>query len=202
MVKGGTPATATRDTTAGRSATENGIEPREDAIDRVEQAWRRECPDMDVSSIGIVSRIWRLSRHLDKERKNRLAQLGTDRVTVDVLAMLRRSGPPYKLSAGELTHHSLITSGGVSQRLRKLESAGMIRRHIDNADRRRIDVELTAQGMKLIDSVVADLMDHEKKLLDTLPEPDQDELRRTLKLLLARFEPPEVGKPDQQAATA
>lgn len=198
MTKARKPAKTKRDGKDPSSVTEVGTEPWEDAIDTVEQAWRRECPEVDVSSIGIISRIWRLSRHLDKERKTRLAQLGTDRVTVDVLAMLRRSGPPYRLSAGELTHHSLITSGGVSQRLRKLESAGMIRRHIDETDRRRIDVELTAHGMKLIDSVVADLMDHESKLLDTLAESDRDELRRTLKILLARFEPPDATQQEAQ----
>src|SRR5260370_30107668 len=160
----------------------------EDGIDRVEQAWRRERPDIDVSSIGIVSRIWRVSRHLERERKERLAQLGTDRVTLDVLAMLRRSGPPYRLTAGELRHGSLITSGGVSQRLDKLERAGLVTRNIHPEDRRRIDVELTAEGMQLVDSVLADLMEHESALLDELSDADKEHLRRTLKRLLARFE--------------
>jgi DNA-binding MarR family transcriptional regulator len=162
----------------------------EDGIDRVEQAWRRERPDIDVSSVGIVSRIWRVSRHLERERKERLAELGTDRVTLDVLAMLRRSGPPYRRTAGELTHSSLITSGGVSQRLDKLERAGMITRHIHPEDRRRIDVQLTPEGMRLVDSVLADLMEHESKLLEELSDADKDDLRRTLKRLLARFEHP------------
>lgn len=162
----------------------------EDGIDRVEQAWRRERPDIDVSSVGIVSRIWRVGRHLERERKERLAQLGTDRVTLDVLAMLRRSGPPYRRTAGELTHASLITSGGVSQRLDKLERAGMVTRHIHPEDRRRIDVELTPAGMQLVDSVLADLMEHESKLLDELSDTDKEDLRRTLKRLLARFEHP------------
>ena len=56
-----------------------------DAIDRVEAAWRRERPDVDVSSVGIVSRSWRISRHLEQARKERLAEHGTDRVTLDVL---------------------------------------------------------------------------------------------------------------------
>ena len=161
----------------------------EDGIDRIEQAWHRECPGADVSSVGIISRIWRVGRHLERERKNRLAELGTDRVTLDVLAMLRRSGPPYRRTAGELTHASLITSGGVSQRLDKLERAGMITRHIHSGDRRRIDVELTPAGMRLVDSVLADLMEHESRLLDELSVRDQEDLRRTLKRLLARFEP-------------
>ena len=163
----------------------------EDGIDRVEQAWRRERPDIDVSSVGIISRIWRVSRHLERARKERLAELGTDRGTLDVLAMLRRSGPPYRRTAGELTRASLITSGGVSQRLEKLERAGMVTRHIHQEDRRRIDVELTPVGVQLVDSVLADLMEHESKLLDELTEAERDDLRRTLKRLLARFEQPD-----------
>jgi DNA-binding MarR family transcriptional regulator len=168
----------------------------DDGIDRVEQAWVRERPDIDITSIGIVSRIWRVSRHLERERKDHLAALGTDRVTLDVLAMLRRSGPPYRLTAGELTHASLITSGGVSQRLDKLEKAGLVLRRIHTEDRRRIDVELTPAGMQLVDSVLADLMEHESKLLDELTPAEKEDLRRTLKRLLARFEHPDRAYSD------
>jgi DNA-binding MarR family transcriptional regulator len=141
-----------------------------------------------VSSVGIISRIWRVSRHLERERKERLAQLGTDRVTLDVLAMLRRAGPPYRRTAGDLTRASLITSGGVSQRLDRLERAGLVTRHIHSEDRRRIDVQLTPAGIELVDSVLADLMEHESALLDGLSEADKENLRRTLKRLLGRFE--------------
>src|SRR5260370_30569866 len=136
MASSGTAPEASRDAAHAPPAGEDGI-------DRVEQAWRRERPDIDVSSVGIISRIWRVSRHLERERKERLAQLGTDRVTLDVLAMLRRAGPPYRRTAGDLTRASLITSGGVSQRLAQLERAGLRTRHIHPEDRRRIDVPPT-----------------------------------------------------------
>jgi len=165
------------------------VDDGEDAIDRIEAAWGRERPDVDVSSVGIISRIWRIGRHLEQARKDRLAEHGTDRVTLDVLAMLRRSGSPFRMTAGELTHHSLISSGGVSQRLEKLERAGLVTRTIHSDDRRRIDVELTAAGVELIDSILADLMTHEAALLDGLDPCEQEDLRRILKRLLARFEP-------------
>lgn len=178
------------------SAAAGRVDDADDAIDRIEAAWRRERPDVDVSSVGIVSRIWRISRHLEQARKERLAEHGTDRVTLDVLAMLRRSGPPFRMTAGELTHHSLISSGGVSQRLEKLERAALVTRHIHSDDRRRIDVELTAAGVELIDSILADLMAHEAALLDGLDPYEQEDLRRSLKRLLARFEP---QVPDDEA---
>ena len=159
-----------------------------DHVDRVEAGWRRERPDIDVSSVGIVTRIWRIGRHLDRHRKDRLAALGTDRVALDVLAMLRRAGPPYRRTAGELQQSALITSGGMSQRLERLEAAGLISRHMHPTDRRKVEVALTASGMALVDEVTGDLMANESKLLDVLDPAEQTQLRALLKKLLSTFE--------------
>jgi DNA-binding MarR family transcriptional regulator len=159
-----------------------------DHVDRVEAGWRRERPDIDVSSVGIVTRIWRIGRHLDRHRKDRLEALGTDRVALDVLAMLRRAGPPYRRTAGELQQSALITSGGMSQRLERLEAAGLISRHMHPTDRRKVEVALTASGMALVDEVTGDLMANESKLLDVLDPAEQTQLRALLKKLLSTFE--------------
>jgi DNA-binding MarR family transcriptional regulator len=105
-----------------------------------------------------------------------------------VLATLRRSGPPYQRTAGELMHSALITSGGVSQRLEKLERAGLITRQVDTGDRRRVEVRLTPAGVELVDSVVADVMEHEMKLLDRLSTDEQVTLVSLLRKLLGEFE--------------
>jgi DNA-binding MarR family transcriptional regulator len=175
----------------------------DDGVDRIEQDWARERPDMDVSSIGIVTRLWRISRYLEQERVQRLAELGTDRVTLDVLAMLRRRGRPYRMTAGQLTKAALITSGGISGRLDKLERAGLVTRSFHAKDRRRVDVELTDAGVDLVDSVVSELMDHESALLADLSDGDHADLRRLLKTLLAHFEHPDhdgevLQVPDQK----
>jgi DNA-binding MarR family transcriptional regulator len=159
-----------------------------DHVDRVEAGWRRERPDIDVSSVGIVTRIWRIGRHLDRHRKGRLAALGTDGVALDVLAVLRRAGPPYRRTAGELQQSALITSGGMSQRLERLEAAGLISRHMHPTDRRKVEVALTASGMALVDEVTGDLMANESTLLDVLDPADQAQLRGLLKKLLSTFE--------------
>lgn len=159
-----------------------------DRVDRVEAGWRRERPDIDVSSVGIVTRIWRIGRHLDQHRKEQLDAFGTDRVALDVLAMLRRAGPPYRRTAGELQQTALITSGGMSQRLERLEAAGLISRHMHPSDRRKVDVELTPAGMALVDEVCGALMANESKLLDGLDATEQAQLRALLKKLLSTFE--------------
>jgi len=159
-----------------------------DHVDRVEAGWRRERPDIDVSSVGIVTRVWRIGRHLDRHRKDRLEALGTDRVALDVLAMLRRAGPPYRRTAGELQQSALITSGGMSQRLERLEAAGLISRHLHPTDRRKVDVALTATGMALVDEVTGELLANESQLLDVLDGAEQAQLRALLKKLLSTFE--------------
>lgn len=185
--EGGVPIPRSLDLT-GVGVTQDQVV---DGVDHVARDWRRERPDIDVSSIGIVTRIWRIARHLENQRREQLAGLGTDRGTMDVLAMLRRSGPPFRRSAGELTRSALITSGGVSQRLEKLERAGLITRHVDTSDRRRVDVELTASGIQLVDSTLTDLMDHDTKVLEeALDEDEQELLRRLLRKFLLSLEPP------------
>ncbi|KJF19178.1 transcriptional regulator [Rhodococcus sp. ACPA4] len=165
----------------------------DDGVDRIEQAWARERPDIDVSSVGIVTRIWRIARYLERERIERLTELGTDRVTLDVLAMLRRSGKPYRMTAGRLSEGALITPGGISNRLDKLERSGLLKRSFHPKDRRRVDVQLTKKGVQLVDEVAADVMDHDSQLLARLGADDQAELRRLLKLLLTQFENPDEG---------
>ena len=180
----------------GRSGGDG--EPSQDAVDRIEQDWARERPDIDVSSIGIVTRIWRIARYVEQERNQRLTELGTDRVTLDVLAILRRRGRPYRMTAGQLGKAALITSGGISGRLEKLERVGFVTRSFHTNDRRRVDVELTDAGIELVDSMVSDLMDHETALLANMSDRDHADLRRLLRKLLAQFEHPDHDDEESQ----
>jgi DNA-binding MarR family transcriptional regulator len=158
-------------------------EARHDAIDHIQRAWRRQRPDVDVASIGILSRISRIARYLDRHRHRALAALGTDAVTLDALATLRRSGPPFRLTAGELRRAALITSGAVTQRLDKLEAAGLVRREQHGPDKRVVYVVLTDAGRDLVDATLIGLMRREDPLLAPLTPAE----RRTLEGLLHRW---------------
>lgn len=164
--------------------------PLADGVDAIEADWNRERPDIDVSSVGIITRIWRVGRYLERARSDVLAGWNTDRAAIDILGMLRRAGVPYQRTAGELTQHALITSGGVSQRLEKLESSGLVRRLVDSTDRRRVTVELTPAGVDLIDSVLNASMGRDTAFLDEVLTPDeQTQIRALLRKMLAHFEP-------------
>lgn len=175
---------------AGSDQGEDEGHPPVDGVDRIEADWNRERPDIDVSSVGVITRIWRIGRHLERGRDEVLTEWGTDRGAIDILGMLRRAGAPYQRTAGDLTRHALITSGGVSQRLEKLEKAGLVRRLVDVADRRRVTVELTPAGVQVIDSVLSASMTKDTAVLDSaLNEQEQADLRRLLRKLLLTLEP-------------
>jgi DNA-binding MarR family transcriptional regulator len=159
-----------------------------DSVDAIQAAWQRERPEVDVSSIGIITRLWRLAHHLDVARAQTLAALGTDASTLDALATLRRSGPPYRLTAGQMQRRSLVTAGAISQRLDKLEEAGLVRRQRDSNDRRIIHICLTPRGRRLIDRVFAAIMEQEQQLLGSLTGPERDRLEPLLKRWLSTFE--------------
>ena len=159
-----------------------------DVVDRIQAAWSDLHPDLDVSSIGIVTRIWRIGRHLETERNELIARFNTDRIVVDVLAELRRSGPPYVLSAGDLRELSSLSSGGVSQRLSRLEDLGLIVRSVDKGDRRVVNVHLTDKGIELIDSIVEEITKQEAKTLSAIPAKDRHRLEELLRSLLGTFE--------------
>jgi DNA-binding MarR family transcriptional regulator len=157
-------------------------------VDGIEQAWRRERPDIDSGSIGIITRIWRLARFLDRARGDALAKLDTDPATLDALATLRRAGKPYRLTAGEMQRRSLVTAGAVTQRLDKLERAGLVRREGDDKDGRVVHVVLTVRGRRLVDRIFVELMDQEQALLAPFTREEREALMVLLRRWLSWFE--------------
>jgi DNA-binding MarR family transcriptional regulator len=151
-----------------------------DPVDVIQAAWRRERPDIDVSSVGILTRALLIGRHLSRARELALRDLGTDATTLDVLATLRRAGTPYRLRASEIATATRVSQGAVSQRLDRLELGGLIRREILAEDRRGVIVSLTAKGRDLIDSILAELMDRESLLLTPIGSGERAALERLL----------------------
>src|ERR671935_559604 len=159
-----------------------------DRVDRVIAAWRRERPDIDVSSIAVLTRALLIGRHLQKARDRALHELGTDTPALEVLATLRRAGAPYRLRTSEIEAATSVTAGAISQRLDRLEARGFVRRKRDDGDKRVIHVSLTKKGRKLIDDVVAGLMAREERLLAPFDERDRQMLERLLTRWLRWFE--------------
>jgi DNA-binding MarR family transcriptional regulator len=155
-----------------------------DGVDLIIEQWRRERPDLDPEPIGIIGRISRLARELEQELELVYREHGLEAGWHDVLATLRRHGPPYQLRPSEFSSALMLTSSGTTKRLDRLEQAGLITRAPDPADRRGVVITLTAKGLELIDAVSEAHLANEARLLEALTAAD----RRRLADLLRRLQ--------------
>jgi DNA-binding MarR family transcriptional regulator len=157
----------------------------QDEVDDLVTAWQAERPDLDVQPLQVLSRVSRLARHLDRARRAAFADHGLEPWEFDVLAALRRQGTPYELSPGALLRTTLVTSGTMTNRVDRLEEAGLVRRRPDPQDKRGVLVTLTAAGAAQVDAALADLLEAEQALLAGLPESSRHTLADLLRILLA-----------------
>jgi DNA-binding MarR family transcriptional regulator len=129
-------------------------EQRKDPVDAIVEQWAAVRPDLDTAAMEVFGRIFRLSRAMGDSMEKAYASYGISRGEFDVLATLRRADEPYTLSPRQLSATLMLTTGGMTGRLDKLERAGLLRRSPDPHDRRGLQVTLTEKGLTLIDEAV------------------------------------------------
>ena len=154
-----------------------------DGVDLILEQWQRERPELDHSPIGVVGRVSRLARELEARLEPVYREHGLEPGWHDVLATLRRSGPPFRLRASEFSGALMLTSSGTTKRLDRLEQAGLIKRDPDPHDRRGVLITLTPVGIELIDNVTEAHMANEARLLSALSEAERDRLAALLRKL-------------------
>jgi DNA-binding MarR family transcriptional regulator len=134
--------------------------------------------------MAVIGRLKRLNRLLEGELRKVFAAHGLDAASFDVLATLRRSEPPHRLTPAQLMQAAMVTSGAISQRLDRLEASGLVGRSRSEADARVVHVQLTERGRALIDEALPDHVANEHRLLAALGTDEQDALAGTLRTLL------------------
>jgi DNA-binding MarR family transcriptional regulator len=154
-----------------------------DGVDLILEQWRRERPELDPSPIGIVGRVSRLARELEARLEPVYREHGLEGGWHDVLATLRRQGPPFRMRVTDLTDALMLTSSGTTKRLDRLERAGLIARSADPDDRRGVLIALTDDGRERIDATTADHLANERRLLAGLTAEEQDQLAGLLRRL-------------------
>jgi DNA-binding MarR family transcriptional regulator len=160
-----------------------------DHVARIQQEWRRERPDLDVAPQGVIGRLHRVAARLTDELAVVYARHGLSEGEFDVLAALRRAGAPFERTPGELAEHTMITTGGMSKRLDRLERSGLVTRRTSASDGRGRVVALTPRGRETIDTAFAAHMANERRLLDELSPEDATALEGVLARWLTRLEP-------------
>ncbi|MBU9559005.1 MarR family winged helix-turn-helix transcriptional regulator [Burkholderia multivorans] len=158
-------------------------------MDRAAQAvaqWRAERPDLDASSMLVMGRLQEAALVIARDRLNPLfARYGMQPGEFDVLATLRRSGAPFALTPTALYDALMMSSGGMTARIDRLQKAGWVERRPNPADGRGTLVALTATGRALIDEAVVAHVDNQRAMLAALSAAEQAQLARLLDKLLA-----------------
>jgi DNA-binding MarR family transcriptional regulator len=161
---------------------------KEDPVDKILTQWARERPDLDVTPMGIIGRISRVERLIDEQMKAVCSKFNLERWGFDVLASLRRSGKPHRLTPTQLYNSLMLTSGAMTNRIDRLEAAGLVERLQDPADRRGVLVSLTKDGLKLIDKAVTAHMVVEEAMLASFSCNDREKFAELLRTLLQDLE--------------
>ena len=176
-----------------------------DEADIIQREWAVARPDLPVRSIGVITRIWQIAKLLSDDRRRTMNQLGMEPAIRDLLANLRRSGPPYRLRVSELAVRCRVSKGAITQRVERAETAGLVKSTSVRAtatgkndgkasrsgnDQRAVWIELTPQGKELVETTVEALLRHEDTLVAELGDKEiatlADSLRRLLHLLEKR----------------
>ena len=167
----------------------------EDHVDEVLAQWAQARPDLDTAPVAVIARLGRATAYIDAGINARLREFGLTRESWDVLASLRRIGPPHRLSPTQLYRALMRTSGAMTHRLALLERAALVKRVADPQDGRRLLVELTPKGGRLVDKVAQAHLANERALLAPLTGEEQRMLGELLRKLLHVFEHEQSSPP-------
>jgi DNA-binding MarR family transcriptional regulator len=153
----------------------------QDHIDRVVSKWAEERPDYDLAPVQIIGRIGRIFEPVNRALEAKFEEFGITRASFDVLATLKRTGQPYRLSQRDLMRSLLRTSGSMSVRIDAMERQGLVSREEDTEDRRATLVAITRKGIELLEKVIPEHLLNEERLLAGLSVHDRRQLTRLLR---------------------
>ena len=159
-----------------------------DHVDQLLAQWARERPELDVTGLGIVARVVRLQRFLDRRTEAVVSARGLSIGETNVLAALRRAGVPHTLTPTQLYRGLLLSSAAMTHRLDRLEDLGLVTRSRAEHDRRQVLVTLTASGRTRVDEVMDAYTAELNALVAGLDPEVHADLSAGLRTLLLAFE--------------
>lgn len=159
-----------------------------DIIDQLQSDWRLQRPDLNPEPMGVVLRIQALSKILGDQTADRLREYDLHWWQYDVLSTLRRQGEPFIMAATELADSAMLTSGAMTNRIDRLEKKKLVRRVKDENDRRRVLVQLTKEGLRLIEGATEARFQTARDALESLSKRQRESLSNLLRLMLTAQE--------------
>lgn len=161
--------------------------PERDSLDESLEVWAREIPDLDPVTEGIIERIQILAFNVNQSMEETLARYALDRRSFQLLGKLRRHGAPYRVSAGKLAAELRLSSGAMTNRLDRMEAAGLVRRLPDPGDRRGTLIEPTEAGHEAWDRTVGAQARREAEFSSVLTAAEKEKLHDLLRALMLAF---------------
>jgi DNA-binding MarR family transcriptional regulator len=159
-----------------------------DAVDVIVEQWQRERPDLDASAKGVTGRIIRLADLFQRAYGSAFEPLGLNESDYGILAPLRRAGAPYELTPTQLARSRMLSSGGTTAAIDRLERKGFVVRTPNPSDRRGSLVRLTEEGLRVIDEAMARHVEVERRLVAGLGAKEREGLASHLRTLLLGLE--------------
>jgi DNA-binding MarR family transcriptional regulator len=161
---------------------------QQDALDRIVGQWQQVRPDLDPSPLAVLGRLQRLANLVRRRIDAILKPHGLAWELLDVLGTLRRAGHPFQLTPTALYRSCMLSSGAMTNRIDRLEGAGLVCRIPDPADRRGTLVELTTRGLEVVDEAIATVWATQAQLVADLTSAEQEHLSTLLRTLLLSLE--------------
>jgi len=159
-----------------------------DIIDELQSDWNKQRPDLDPEPMGVVLRIQTLAKILADQTAERLQRFDLQWWQYDVLSALRRKGEPFIMAATELANSAMLTSGAMTNRIDRLEEDRLVRRVKDDNDLRRVLVQLTKEGLTLIEGATEARFESAMDALESLNKQQRESLSDLLRLVLTTQE--------------
>jgi len=163
-----------------------------DVVGRIVRRWKELRPDLDPSPLLVIGRLTRFAALIDAELRPPFASAGLSSGDFDLLAALRRHGPEHELSPGKLAEATLVTTGGTTKRIDRLENLGLVARRVSQLDGRARIVALTQQGIRMVDQLMPVHLTNEARILDVLTPTQRRQLAALLRILLDATEHPQA----------
>lgn len=155
-----------------------------DMMDEVQRLWLEVKPEADVVPMGVVGRIQRAARLLEQGHREYFAAFGVDDGEFNILATIRRYGPPYTVSPSTLLQTSLIKAAAITNRVDRLVAKGYVTRETDPDNRRKVRITLTSSGLDLVERAFGGHVGNEDRMLAALDDTERERLAGLLRKLL------------------
>jgi DNA-binding MarR family transcriptional regulator len=159
-----------------------------DVVDEFIEQWRVERPDLRLDAMASIGRLGRVMGLGTRVIEATLQRHDLRLSDFDVLATLRRLGPPYVATPSRVTQSLMLSPATLTSRLDRLENIGLIERRADPDDRRSLLVALTTAGFDRIDAAVTDHVQTEEQILGVLSAKQRRSLDDALTTLLQSLE--------------